>query len=147
MPWTKLKPWLSPSVKQHQNPHSGPPAVYQDLSTCHVIWLACWKSHLNNNCNSLSWLGSENEDIGATCTSQMLLGKVYLCLQGRLVLVQRAEKVVSDSPGLVDFRIGPVKFFGGDFKLQKYCKKIGEIPYKSCESYMQHCCILWGELS
>ena len=30
---TKL--WLSPSVKQRQNPFSGPPPVYQDLSTCH----------------------------------------------------------------------------------------------------------------
>ena len=68
--------------------------------------------------NSLSQLGGENKDIGATCTSQMLLGKVYLCLQGRLVLVQRAEKVVSDSPGLVDFGIGPVKFFlGGGFQI------------------------------
>ena len=25
--------WLSPSVKQHRNPCSGPPPVYQDLST------------------------------------------------------------------------------------------------------------------
>ena len=27
--------WLSPSVKQHQNPSSGPPPVYQDLSMLH----------------------------------------------------------------------------------------------------------------
>ena len=45
--------------------------------------------------NSLSQLGGENEDIGTTCTLQTLLGKVYLRLQGRLLLVQRAEKVVS----------------------------------------------------
>lgn len=41
---------------------------------------------------------------------------------------QRAKKVVSDSPGLVDFAVGPVKsvfylpngqvFFGGKVKLQ-----------------------------
>ena len=64
--------------------------------------------------NSLSQLGGENKDICATCTSQMLLGKVYLHLQGRLLLVQRAEKVVSDSPGLVDFGIGPAKFFNNN---------------------------------
>ena len=27
--------WLSPPVKQRQNPCSRPPPVYQDLSTCH----------------------------------------------------------------------------------------------------------------
>ena len=43
----------------------------------------------------------------------MLLGKVYLRLQGRLVLVQRAEKVVSDNPGLVAFGIGQWSFFAG----------------------------------
>ena len=30
---TKL--WLSPSVKERQNPWSGPPPVYKDLSTRH----------------------------------------------------------------------------------------------------------------
>ena len=30
----ELNFWLTPSVKQHQNPFSGPPPVYQDLSTC-----------------------------------------------------------------------------------------------------------------
>ena len=34
---TKL--WLSPSAKQCRNPCSGPPPVYQDLSTSHD-WLA-----------------------------------------------------------------------------------------------------------
>ena len=44
---------------------------------------------------------------------------------------QRAKKVVSDSPGLVDFAIGLVFltcpigkcFFGGEFKLQKDCNQ------------------------
>ena len=31
----KIKPWLTPSVKQRQNPCSSLPAVYPDLSTCH----------------------------------------------------------------------------------------------------------------
>ena len=35
--------------------------------------------------------------------------------------MQRAKKVVSGSPGLVDFAIGQVKFFE-EFKLQKYCQ-------------------------
>ena len=49
------------------------------------------------------------------------------------LLVQRAKKVVSDSPGLVDFAIGPVVFvfnlpdgqvlFFGKFKLQKDCNQ------------------------
>ena len=48
------------------------------------------------------------------------------------IITQHAKKVVSDSPGLVDFAIrlvssvinlpdGQVKFFG-EFKLQKYCQ-------------------------
>ena len=43
--------------------------------------------------------------------------------------IQRAKKVVSDSPGLVDFAIGQVNSvlnlqwrFIGELKLQKYCK-------------------------
>ena len=76
--------------------------------------------------NSLSQLGAEDKDIGAT--SQTLPGKVYLCLQGRLVLVQRAEKVVSDSPGLVDFGIGRVKFFCGSSNYRSAVRKIGENP-------------------
>jgi len=74
-------------------------------------------------------LGGENKDIGAKFTSQTLLGKVYLRLQGRLVLVQHVEKVVSDNPGLVDFGIGPVKFFCGSPKYRSTVRKIGEIPY------------------
>ena len=31
----KTKLWLSLSAKQHQNPYSGAPSVYQDLITCH----------------------------------------------------------------------------------------------------------------
>ena len=52
----------------------------------------------------------------------------------RSVLTQRAKKVVSDSPELVDFAIGlansvlnlpdeQVNFFGGKFKLQKNCNQ------------------------
>ena len=37
MPRTKLKLWLSPLAKQHQNPLSGPPLVYQDLSMRHAM--------------------------------------------------------------------------------------------------------------
>ena len=50
-----------------------------------------------------------------------------------MLLVQRAKKVVSDSPGLVDFAIGLVVFalnlpdgqvlFFGKFKLQKDCNQ------------------------
>ena len=50
-----------------------------------------------------------------------------------VLLVQRAKKVVSDSPGLVDFAIGLVVFvlnlpdgqvlFFGKFKLQKDCNQ------------------------
>ena len=32
----ETKPWLSLSANQRRNPCSGPPAVYQDLSTHHV---------------------------------------------------------------------------------------------------------------
>ena len=59
----------------------------------------------------------------------MLLGKVYLRLQGRLVLVQRAEKVVSDNPGLMAFGIGPVKFFCGSPNYRSTVRKIGEVRY------------------
>ena len=45
------------------------------------------------------------------------------------IIPQRAKKVMSDSPWLMDFVInlpyGQVKFFPGIFKLQKKC-------YKSC---------------
>ena len=54
------------------------------------------------------------------------------CLKSDIQLHQHAKKVVSDSPGLVDFAIGlvssvinlpdgQVKFFE-EFKLQKYCQ-------------------------
>ena len=32
------------------------------------------------------------------------------CLYSHIAFIQRAKKVVSDSPGLVDFVIGPVNF-------------------------------------
>ena len=38
VPVRQTKLWLSPSAKQHQNPCSEPPTVYQDLSMCHD-WL------------------------------------------------------------------------------------------------------------
>ena len=59
----------------------------------------------------------------------MLLGKVCLCLQGRLVLVQRAEKDNPDNPGLVAFGIGAVKFFCGSPNYRSTVRKIGEVPY------------------
>ena len=37
MPRTKLKLWLSPLAKQHLNPLSGPPLVYQDRSIRHAM--------------------------------------------------------------------------------------------------------------
>ena len=45
------------------------------------------------------------------------------------MLVQHAEKVVSNSPGLVDFGIGPVTFFCGSSNYRSAVRKIGEIPY------------------
>ena len=72
--------WLSPSAKQHQNPYSGPPPEYWDLSI-HNDWpvkiatvdlpvglkgkLKCISF------NSLILSGAQNMDIGTT--SQMLL--------------------------------------------------------------------------
>ena len=45
------------------------------------------------------------------------------------MLVQRAEKVVSDNPGLVAFGIGPVKCFCGSPNYRSTVRKIGEVPY------------------
>ena len=57
---------------------------------------------------------------------QIYVGKIY----NNSTLIQRAKKVVSDSPGLVDFAIGLVIFvlkasavFWGKFKLQKDCNQ------------------------
>jgi len=62
-------------------------------------------------------------------------GSLFAC-HGPILSAQRAKKVVSDSPGLVDFAIGLVIFvldlledpkgkccFSGKFKLQKDCNQ------------------------
>ena len=86
---TKL--WLSLSAKQGRNPCSGPPLVYQDLSTCHdwpvekaivsipVSMKGNWK---RTSSNSLSPLGVQNKEIGAALRT--LLAEVKLRLLSRL---------------------------------------------------------------
>ena len=68
---TKL--WLSPSAKQHQNPCSGAPPVYQDLITCHdwpvkkdIVNLPIrMEGNLKRtSSNLLSPLGAQNKDLG-----------------------------------------------------------------------------------
>ena len=78
---------VKPSAKQQQNPCSGSPPVYQDLSTCHE-WLVkkaivdlpiSMKGNLKHaSFNMLSPLGAQNNNLSAT--SQTLLTKVKLCL-------------------------------------------------------------------
>ena len=78
---TKL--WLSRSAKQRRNTRSGPPPVYQDLSTRHD-WLVKnaivdLPVRLKGNSkrisgNSLSPLGAQNSDIGAA--SQTLVTEI-----------------------------------------------------------------------
>ena len=72
--------WLSPSAKRHQNPFSGPPPVYWDLSMHHdspvknatVDLRIRLKGNLKcTSSNSLILSGAQKLDIGAT--SQMLL--------------------------------------------------------------------------
>ena len=65
---TKL--WLSPSAKQRRNPCSGPPTVYQDLSTHHdwpvkigIVDLPIRSKDPSGN--SLSPLGAHNKVKGA----------------------------------------------------------------------------------
>ena len=90
----EIKFWLSLSAKQRQNPCSGPPPVYQDLSM-HYGWpvkKAIVKlpigSKVNSKCissNSLSPLEAQNKDISAA--SQTLLTGVRVHLQCRLVIL------------------------------------------------------------
>ena len=73
------------SVKQYQNPCSGPPPVYQDLITCHdwhvenaIVDLPI-KMKGNSKCTSgnlLSPLVAQTKDIGSAL--QMLLTEVNL---------------------------------------------------------------------
>ena len=88
---TKL--WLSPPAKQRRITCSGPPPVYQDLSTRHD-WLVKnaivdLPIRLKGNSkrvssNSLSPLGAQNNDIGAA--SQTLVTEVKLHLRCRLII-------------------------------------------------------------
>ena len=85
----KVKLCLSPSAKQHRNPCSRPPHVYQDLSTRHdwpvkkaIVDLPIRLK--GSSGNSLSPLGAKNKDIGAA--SQTLLTEVKLRLWRRILL-------------------------------------------------------------
>ena len=55
--------WLSPSAKQRRNPCSGPPPVYQDLST-HNDRPVKEASSKRISGNSLSPLEAQNKDMG-----------------------------------------------------------------------------------
>ena len=79
------------SAKQQQNPCSGSPPVYQDLSTYHdwLVKKAIFNLPISIKGNSkrtainlLSPLGAQNIDLSAT--SQTILTKVKLCLWRRL---------------------------------------------------------------
>ena len=81
----RTKLWLSLSAKQHQDPSSGPTAVYQDLSMyhnrpvkkplsiCQSGWKEIWKALL-----VICPLEAQNKDIGAA--SQILQTEVKSCL-------------------------------------------------------------------
>ena len=69
------KLWLSPSGEQCQNPCSGPPSVYQDLSTRHdwpvknaIVDLPIRMKGNSKRIsgNSLSPLGAQNKDLAAS---------------------------------------------------------------------------------
>ena len=79
------------SAKQQQNPCSGSPPVYQDLSMYHdwLVKIATVNLPISMKGNSkrtsinlLSPLGAQNIDLSAT--SQTILTKVKLCLRRRL---------------------------------------------------------------
>ena len=70
----KVKLWLSPSARQHQNPCSRPPPVCQDLSMCNgwpvIKTIVKLQTRMKENLkhtsgNSLSLSGPQNKDIGA----------------------------------------------------------------------------------
>ena len=83
--------WLSPkSVKQRRNPQSGPPPVYQNLSTCHD-WpvkkvMFDFPIRLKGTRNALpvirESLGAWNKDIGAASQALDLLQSCFrsVCL-------------------------------------------------------------------
>ena len=67
--------WLSRSAKQHRNPCCRPPSVYQDLSTSHdwpfeksivILPIRLKENSKRISGNSLSPLGAQSQDIGAT---------------------------------------------------------------------------------
>ena len=76
---TKL--WLSPFAKQCQNPCSGYPPVYQDLSTCHdwpikkdIVYLPI---RMKGNQNTLPIIDSfEAQNMDLSVSLQMSLAKV-----------------------------------------------------------------------
>ena len=82
--------WSSPSAKQHQNPCSGRPPVYQGFSTCHdwpvkkanVNLPIRLKVRVNKIQNAFPvshpLVGGQDKDISTV--SQMLLTVVRLCL-------------------------------------------------------------------
>ena len=83
--------WISLSAKQRRNPCSGPPLVYQDLSTCHdwpvekafvSFSISMKRNSKRTSSNSLSPLGDQNKEIGAAL--QTLLAEVKLRLLSRL---------------------------------------------------------------
>ena len=85
--------WLSPFLKQHQNPLFGSSPVYQDLSM-HHDWpvkkaMVNLPVRLQGNLKCISGIkfvesvGAQNKDFGAT--SQTLLSRVslqYVCSTG-----------------------------------------------------------------
>ena len=67
--------WFSRSAKQHRNPCCRPPSVYQDLSTSHdwpveksivILPIRLKENSKRISGNSLSPLGAQSQDIGAT---------------------------------------------------------------------------------
>ena len=71
---TKL--WLSPSVKQCQNPCSGPPPVYKDLSARHD-WPV--KKAIVDFANQVEWKSKR--------TSDNLLSPLVIQKRGRLMIM------------------------------------------------------------
>ena len=78
---------LSLSAKQHQNPCSGAPPVYQDLITCHdwpvkkdiVDFPVRMKGNLKRtSSNLLSPLGDQNKDLGTALQTLLTEIKVRL---------------------------------------------------------------------
>ena len=91
-PQVELNFWLSPSVRQLQNPFSWAPPVYQDLSMGHD-WpvknaIVDLPIRLKNAFHSVSPLQAKNRDLGAS--SPILLNRIRLyigtsVMQGRIL--------------------------------------------------------------